>query len=127
MKKQDYAMDEEFKKKLLSKVFDNGYAKTPDCAPAEKYCGYCGRYGDFPMEVEVFYNSLVYVKRMDRPRKTVTNDKVMAEFAQDIAGKENMEVDKIYTMDFEGVEMKIDFDHKCIAMNFFVKGKEDVA
>lgn len=127
MKKQDFVMDEEFKKKLLSKVFDNGYAKTPDCAPAEKYCGYCGRYGDFPMEVEIYYNSQVFVKRMDRPRKSFTSNKVMASFAQEISGAEDMEVDKLYTMDFEGAEMKIDFDHKCISMNFFVKEKEDVA
>lgn len=127
MRKQDFVMDEEFKKRLLSKVFDNGYAKTPDCAFAEKYCGYCGHYGDFPMEVEFYGNSLMFVKRMDHPRKSATSNKVMAEFAQGIAGTEGLEADKLYTMDFEGLEMKLDFDHMCILINFLVKEKEDVA
>lgn len=126
MKKQDFVMDGEFKKKLLSKVFENGYAKTPDRAFAEKYFGYCGYYGDFPIEVEFYYN-IVFLKRMDKPHKTVTNCKVMADFAHDIFGVDELEIDKTYTMDFEGAEAKFDFDHKCMSIHFFAKEKEVAA
>lgn len=79
------------------------------------------------MEVEVFHNSLVFVKRMDRPRNSLTNNKVMSEFAQDIFEVEGLETDKMYTMDFDGAEAKFDFDYKCMSINFFAKEKEDVA
>lgn len=122
-RKKRFEITEEFKKKLLSKVFKYGYSKVPDYAFMEKYCGYNGI---FPLEVE-FYGSIVFVTRLGRLKKGEPSNKAMTEIANDIFGVEDLEIDKIYTMDFEGVEMKLDFDYKCISLKFFEKEKEVAA
>lgn len=123
-KKKDFIISEEFKKELLSRLFEGRCADNGKEGIQKKYIGY---YGETPLEVTI-WEDCVDITRLDKLKRGVSNNQSNREFLSEIFGRELHEV-----KDMEYEEYNQDLIARVICYNhgaslvFKHKDKENAA
>lgn len=123
-KKNEFVISEEFKKKLLAKLFEGRCTTNGKEGVQEKYIGY---YGETPLEVS-FWKGVMDITRLDKLKRGISNNQSNREILSEVLGRELVEVKDMQYEDYSQdlVARVICYNHGA-SLVFEQKQKEDAA
>lgn len=123
-RKNDFVISEEFKKKLLAKLFEGRCTTNGKEGVLEKYIGY---YGETPLEVS-FWKGVMDITRLDKLKRGISNNQSNREILSEVLGRELEEVKDMQYEDYNQdlVARVICYNHGA-SLVFERKQKEDAA